>query len=88
MTIGEFVDVDTARRTLSFEQVRRLEAVVNSPLAVCGRWNYPRLEMTVRKLIVAVRKRLEHDGINVADVRINGSAASHIVVGANERRQV
>lgn len=77
-----------AKQTLSYEQVRRLEEVVNGPLVVEGRGHYPNLAMTVRKLIVAVRKRLEQDGMSVEDVRINGSAANHIVIGGNEGNQI
>jgi Nucleotidyltransferase len=85
---GECVSVALAKRTLTYEQVLRLGQVVDSPLQVPGRGNYPHLDMTVRKLILAVRRRLERDGMPVEDVRINGSAASFIVIGGNDLDQV
>lgn len=78
---------ELAQRTLTYEQVLRLAEVVDSRLSVPGRWNYPVLKMTVRELILAVRQRLEEDNVHVLDVRINGGAASHIVMGDEGREQ-
>jgi hypothetical protein len=72
------------QQTLYYEQVQRLEKVVCCPLEVVGNGNYPNLRMTVRELMIAVRKRLESDGMAVRDIRINGSAANHIVAGGDE----
>lgn len=76
------------RRTLNFGQVARLTEVVDSPLAVPGRGNYPTLNLTVRQLVVAVRRQLLKDGMGVHDVRINGGAASYIIIGDSSGDQV
>jgi len=85
---GDCIVVDQAKRTLTYDQVLRLGHVVDNPLLVPGRGNYPNLNMTVRKLILAVRRKLENDGMPVVDVRINGSAASYIAVGGSDIDQV
>jgi len=78
-------DSDACRRTLSYQQVERLTDVVDSPLEVPGRGNYPTLKMSVRKLVEAVRRRLDTDNMAVNDVRINGGAASFIVIGDDDQ---
>jgi len=66
-------------------QVERLTDVVDSQLAVPGRGNYPTLKMSVRKLVEAVRRRLDADDMAVNDIRINGGAASYIVIGDDDQ---
>lgn len=56
-------------RILGYEQVRRLSRVVSSKMAIPGRGNYPKLEMTTRQLVLAVRDKLEADGIQVSSVQ-------------------
>jgi len=76
---------DICRRTLTYEQVERLTDVVDSQLEVPGRGNYPTLKMSVRKLVEAVRRRLDADDMTVNDIRINGGAASYIVIGDDDQ---
>ena len=78
-------DVEVCRRTLSYHQVERLTDVVDSQLEVPGRGNYPTLKMSVRKLVEAVRRRLDADDMAVNDIRINGGAASYIVIGDDDQ---
>jgi len=72
-------------RTLTYQQVERLTDVVDSRLQVPGRGNYPTLSMSVRKLVEAVRRRLDADDMAVNDIRINGGAASYIVMGDDDQ---
>lgn len=64
---------------LSWGQVRRLDAILTETIPIHGRGNFPTLEMQPRQIVKAVRTRMEEKRIHVRDVRLNGSAASHIL---------
>lgn len=70
---------------LSFEQVRKLDDVMNEPVAIHGRGNFPTLEVRLKDLVNIVREKLEADigsggaGMTVKDIRLNGGAASHVL---------
>uniref|UniRef100_A0A6V7L506 polynucleotide adenylyltransferase n=1 Tax=Bracon brevicornis TaxID=1563983 RepID=A0A6V7L506_9HYME len=70
---------------LSFEQVRRLNDVMNEVVSIHGRGNFPTLEVRLRDLVTVVRSKLEADpsnggaGMRVKDIRLNGGAASHVL---------
>ncbi|XP_015189752.1 PREDICTED: protein FAM46C isoform X1 [Polistes dominula] len=70
---------------LSFEQVRRLNDVMDEVVSIHGRGNFPTLEVRLRDLVTVVRSKLEGDpsnggaGMRVRDIRLNGGAASHVL---------
>lgn len=64
---------------LSWEQVQRLDSILTETIPIHGRGNFPTLEMQPRQIVKAVRSRLEQSKIRVRDVRLNGSAASHVL---------
>lgn len=64
---------------LSWEQVQRLDAILTETIPIHGRGNFPTLEMQPRQIVKVVRTRMEEKQIHVRDVRLNGSAASHIL---------
>ncbi|CAM2112052.1 unnamed protein product [Caretta caretta] len=64
---------------LSWEQVRRLDRILSETIPIHGRGNFPTLEVQPRQIVKVVRSRLEEKCIGVRDVRLNGSAASHIL---------
>lgn len=64
---------------LSWEQVQRLDAILTETIPIHGRGNFPTLEMQPRQIVKVVRSRMEEKRIHVRDVRLNGSAASHIL---------
>lgn len=70
---------------LSFEQVRRLNDVMDEVVSIHGRGNFPTLEVKLRDLVTVVRSKLEADpvsggaGMRVRDIRLNGGAASHVL---------
>lgn len=66
---------------LSWEQVQRLDAILTETIPIHGRGNFPTLEMQPRQIVKVVRSRMEEKQIHVRDVRLNGSAASHILHG-------
>ncbi|KAI1901702.1 hypothetical protein AGOR_G00037110 [Albula goreensis] len=64
---------------LSWEQVRRLDAILGESVPIHGRGNFPTLSVKPRQIVQVVRARLEERGIAVRDVKLNGSAASHVL---------
>lgn len=70
---------------LSYEQVCRLNDVMDEVVCIHGRGNFPTLEVRLRDLVTVVRTKLESDiasggaGMKVRDIRLNGGAASHVL---------
>lgn len=71
--------LDPRFSVLNYDQVVRLQHLVEAPVAVHGRGNFPTLETRLRDLVSRVRRRLSRGGITVRDVRINGGAASYVL---------
>lgn len=59
--------------------MRRLFAVMKERFLVHGRGNFPTLSISLRRLIRAVKKRLNENGVLVKRVKMNGGAASHVI---------
>lgn len=64
---------------LTWEQVQRLDQILGEAVPIHGRGNFPTLAMQPRQIVKVVRSRLEEKGIGLRDVRLNGSAASHVL---------
>lgn len=70
---------------LSFEQVKKLNDVMNESVSIHGRGNFPTLEVRLKDFVTLVREKLELDvqeggaGMCVKDIRLNGGAASHVL---------
>ena len=74
------VDMQDGRFTvLTFEQVSRLDNVLQEVVPIHGRGNFPTIEVKLGDLIAVVRSKLSADSVPVNDIRINGGAASHIL---------
>ncbi|XP_028316229.1 myosin tail region-interacting protein MTI1 [Gouania willdenowi] len=69
--------------SLNTEQVEVLHQVLSEVVPIHGRGNFPTLELRPRDIIIAVRARLQKEGITVRDVRLNGSTASHVLIRDN-----
>lgn len=69
--------------SLKAEQVEVLHQVLSDIVPIHGRGNFPTLELRPRDIIIAVRARLQKQGITVRDVRLNGSTASHVLIQDN-----
>uniref|UniRef100_A0A3P9HK81 Terminal nucleotidyltransferase 5B n=1 Tax=Oryzias latipes TaxID=8090 RepID=A0A3P9HK81_ORYLA len=76
---------DQSRRfcVLSWDQVRRLDSILAESVPIHGRGNFPTLSVQPRQIVQVVRARLQERGICVKDVRLNGSAASHVLHQGN-----
>ncbi len=70
---------------LSYDQVARLNEVMNEVVSIQGRGNFPTIEVSLKDLVTMVRSKLEEDccGVNgalkVGDIRLNGGAASYVL---------
>ncbi|KAI5942542.1 Terminal nucleotidyltransferase 5C [Manis javanica] len=73
----------TSFSVLSWDQVSRLHEVLTEVVPIHGRGNFPTLEITLKDIVHTVRSQLEEAGIKVQDVRLNGSAAGHVLVKDN-----
>ncbi|KAE8621100.1 hypothetical protein XENTR_v10004682 [Xenopus tropicalis] len=81
---GNSSDVSSkSRSVLTWEQVSRLNSFLTEVVPIHGRGNFPTLKITLKDIVQKVRSRLEEAGIKVRDVRLNGSAASHVLVKDN-----
>lgn len=73
-------DPDTSHvSVLSWDQVQRLDSILTETIPIHGRGNFPTLEMQPRRIVKAVRGRMEEKRVHVREVRLNGSAASHVL---------
>uniref|UniRef100_A0A8D0BXY7 Terminal nucleotidyltransferase 5C n=1 Tax=Salvator merianae TaxID=96440 RepID=A0A8D0BXY7_SALMN len=70
-------------RVLSWDQVNRLHEILSEVVPIHGRGNFPTLEITLKDIIQTVLKKLKETRIQVHDVRLNGSAAGHVLVKDN-----
>ncbi|ESO93245.1 hypothetical protein LOTGIDRAFT_189873 [Lottia gigantea] len=75
----EKVDLDSRFQVLGYEQVVRLNEVLEGKLPVHGRGNFPTLELKLKDLVKILREKLENEGIIIRDVRLNGGAACYIL---------
>ncbi|KAI2543016.1 terminal nucleotidyltransferase 5A [Homo sapiens] len=64
---------------LNWEQVQRLDGILSETIPIHGRGNFPTLELQPSLIVKVVRRRLAEKRIGVRDVRLNGSAASHVL---------
>ncbi|CAL8249687.1 unnamed protein product [Boreogadus saida] len=60
-------------------QVQRLDSILGETIPIHGRGNFPTLSVQPRLLVQVVRARLEERGVCVRNVKLNGSAASHVL---------
>lgn len=64
-------------RTLSYEQVVKLDDILTKPVELRSTGNFPTLTLTPASLVEEVRQRLDSRAVTVECIRMNGSAASY-----------
>ncbi|XP_072534926.1 terminal nucleotidyltransferase 5ba [Salminus brasiliensis] len=79
MSPGDVSEQSRRFCVLSWEQVQRLDSIIGETVPIHGRGNFPTLSVQPRQIVQVVRARLEERGVTVRDVRLNGSAASHVL---------
>ena len=53
---------------LTYEQVRRVDSVLNEMVALEGRGNFPALELKLKDLLTSVKDRLLREGLKVSQL--------------------
>ncbi|KAF3833613.1 hypothetical protein F7725_024817 [Dissostichus mawsoni] len=76
---GDAPELNPRVSVLSWDQVRRLDSILGESIPIHGRGNFPTLSVQPRHIVQVVRARLEERGVGVRDVKLNGSAASHVL---------
>ncbi|KAJ0000245.1 hypothetical protein NQD34_012087 [Periophthalmus magnuspinnatus] len=79
MSCAEALDPSRRFCVLSWDQVQRLDSILGEAIPIHGRGNFPTLSVQPRQIVQVVPARLQEKGICVKDVRLNGSAASHVL---------
>lgn len=73
-----------AYAVLSYEQVNRLHKVIQQIVPIHGKGNFPTLDIKLKDLVKIVRHKLETEqSVKVNDIRLNGGAASHVLLPEN-----
>ncbi|XP_064015051.1 terminal nucleotidyltransferase 5D [Pogoniulus pusillus] len=76
-------DLDHRFSSLTWDQIKILDQVLAEAIPIHGRGNFPTLDVKPKDIIHMVKEQLIEKEINVRDVRLNGSTASHILVEQN-----
>ncbi|KAF1454561.1 Terminal nucleotidyltransferase 5C, partial [Eudyptes chrysocome] len=69
--------------SLTWDQIKILDQVLAEVIPIHGRGNFPTLDVKPKDIIHVVKEQLIEKQINVRDIRLNGSTASHILVKQN-----
>ncbi|NWW95995.1 TET5C nucleotidyltransferase, partial [Rhynochetos jubatus] len=69
--------------SLTWDQIKILDQVLAEVIPIHGRGNFPTLDVKLKDIIHVVKEQLVEKQINVRDIRLNGSTASHILVKQN-----
>lgn len=66
---------------LSYDQVQRLNNVMDEVVSIHGRGNFPTIEVKLCDLVTIVRSKLECETseMKVRDIRVNGGLASYVL---------
>lgn len=72
-------------QVLSYEEVVRLDQVMEEVVPINGRGNFPTLEIKLKELTSVVQQTLKKDGVHVKDIRLNGGAANYVVAGEDHQ---
>ena len=64
---------------LTYEQLRRLDHLLNQPVPINSRINYPTLQLRLKDFIRLLSRTLLQRRVRLKDVRINGGLASYIL---------
>ncbi|RWS29804.1 protein FAM46C-like protein [Leptotrombidium deliense] len=84
MINGKQMDLSSERYSvLTYEQVLRLDEVMDQVVPIHGRGNFPTLEIKLHDFVKVVKNKLDNDDVSVRDIRLNGGAASYVLSPEN-----
>lgn len=67
------------KQSLNYSQVSKLNAVLSKEMEIHSHNNFPSLLITPAGLVKIVKSNLSKQGVNIEDIRMNGSAASYCI---------
>eukprot|EP00118_Oscarella_pearsei_P005011 m.22301 g.22301 ORF g.22301 m.22301 type:complete len:420 (+) comp28318_c0_seq4:2921-4180(+) len=70
---------EDGKKTLTFDEVRRLDSVLHEKYEIHGIGHFPTLEVNPYDFAVLLKTRLQKNGFEMISIRLNGSAASYVV---------
>ena len=70
-------DIMEETHSLDYDQVEKLYRVLTEPIDIYPADNFPTLSIAPASFVKVVRTRLVQKGIQIRDIRMNGSAASY-----------
>ncbi|NXI46853.1 TET5C nucleotidyltransferase, partial [Galbula dea] len=65
--------------SLTWDQIQILDQVLAEVIPIHGRGNFPTLDVKLKDIIHVVKEQLLEKQIQVRDIRLNGSTASHVL---------
>uniref|UniRef100_H2Z3D3 polynucleotide adenylyltransferase n=1 Tax=Ciona savignyi TaxID=51511 RepID=H2Z3D3_CIOSA len=79
VTVGSMTPGSRRYKLLDYKGVARLTELMEADVPIHGVGNFPDLQISPSELIQMVCDRLECSGVKVKSVRLNGSAATHVL---------
>lgn len=77
---------DCQSSVLTYEQVKRLDYVMDQTVPIHGRGNFPTLYVKLKQLIRLVKHKLQNEHqIEIQDVRLNGGASNYVLAPENSQ---
>lgn len=67
------------KQSLDYSQVSKLNTVLSTEMEIRSHNNFPSLLITPAGLVKTVKNNLIKQGVNIGDIRMNGSAASYCI---------
>lgn len=74
---------DSQSAILTYQQVRRLNELMERRVPIHGRGSFPTLQLTLSDLIRRVSSKLRSRQVQIHDIRLNGGAASYVLAPEN-----
>jgi hypothetical protein len=76
--------VNESLNVLNWEQVKKLDDLLNYSTPIHGRGNFPTLNVTLKDFIRNLNSKLSNSDVFVKDIRINGGVASYILTNMTD----
>ena len=76
--------VNESLNVLNWEQVKKLDDLLNYSIPIHGRGNFPTLNVTLKDFIRNLNSKLSNSDVSLKDIRINGGVASYILTSMTD----
>jgi hypothetical protein len=76
--------INESLNVLNWEQIKKLDNLLNYTMPVHGRGNFPTLNVCLKDFIRNLNRKLLNSNVSVKDIRINGGVASYILTSMTD----